>query len=423
MAGTSERPGRFFDRVIVGSFAGGLDSTTFRMRILYLHQYFKTYADGGATRSYYVAQEMVARGWEVVMITSHNKPRYEQRFIEGIEVHYLPIYYANHLGKWARIWAFARFMWQSFALAMRLPRFEHCWASSTPLSVGVTALLIKQFRGLAYSIELRDWWPEVPIQLGVINKRLWITLLKRVEKLLYQNAQNIITLSPEVTKALAQQGIPQEKLHFVPNMADIDFFASAYKPPRIFEKYNSENPLLVGYFGAMGPANGLKYYLKQIAYCQAQCGQQVRFFLVGEGKEKEALMALSKRLMLENVEFIPKSNKFEIREMMAQVQAIMVSFAPHPILQTTSPNKFFDGLAAGKLCIVNVEGWLQDLVEKYHCGIYINPLDEVALYQQLAPFLADTTLLIEAQRNALTLGKQVFSRKNLTKNLLKCLEK
>jgi hypothetical protein len=80
-------------------------------------------------------------------------------------------------------------------------------------------------------------------------------------------------------------------------------------------------------------------------------------------------------------------------------------------------------LAAGKLCIVNVEGWLQDLVEKYHCGIYINPLDEVALYQQLAPFLADTTLLIEAQRNALTLGKQVFSRKNLTKNLLKCLEK
>ena len=37
----------------------------------------------------------------------------------------------------------------------------------------------------------------------------------------------------------------------------------------------------------------------------------------------------------------------------------------------TSPNKFFDGLAAGKPVVVNVDGWLRRLVEDERAGLYV----------------------------------------------------
>ena len=47
------------------------------MKVLYIHQYFRTPDEGGAIRSYYLAKGMVDNGIEVELITSHNK-KYEE---------------------------------------------------------------------------------------------------------------------------------------------------------------------------------------------------------------------------------------------------------------------------------------------------------------------------------------------------------
>jgi hypothetical protein len=39
-----------------------------------------------------------------------------------------------------------------------------------------------------------------------------------------------------------------------------------------------------------------------------------------------------------------------------------ISFADYPILATSSPNKFFDGLAIGLHPIINFKGWIYDLL-------------------------------------------------------------
>ena len=46
-----------------------------------------------------------------------------------------------------------------------------------------------------------------------------------------------------------------------------------------------------------------------------------------------------------------------------------------PAFESTSPNKFFDGLAAGKPVVVNVDGWLRRLVEENAAGLYV-PADD-----------------------------------------------
>ena len=110
------------------------------MRILYIHQYFKTPEEGGAIRSYYIASALVEAGHEVVMLTSHNKRRYEVKHINGIEVHYLPVFYENRLHTPGRSKAFLQFVWQACRLLLRLRPFDLCYASSTPLTAGLPAL-------------------------------------------------------------------------------------------------------------------------------------------------------------------------------------------------------------------------------------------------------------------------------------------
>ena len=74
------------------------------MKILYVHQYFKTPQEGGAIRSYYLSKCLVDNGFEVELITAHNEQGYRKVEIDGVIVHYLPVYYSNDLGFFKRIY-------------------------------------------------------------------------------------------------------------------------------------------------------------------------------------------------------------------------------------------------------------------------------------------------------------------------------
>ena len=122
------------------------------MKIIYIHQYFKTYSDGGSSRSYYLAKALTDNGYEVEMITSHNEPFYKKVNIEGITVHYLPVYYDNAYGFIGRVRSFLNFVIKAYRLALSIKNAHLCYATSTPLTVGIIALLLKKLtdRGIDF---------------------------------------------------------------------------------------------------------------------------------------------------------------------------------------------------------------------------------------------------------------------------------
>ena len=171
-------------------------------RVVYIHQYFKTPEEGGAIRSYHISKGMVDQGIHVEMITSYNKEKYEQKMIGGIRVHYLPINYSNELSSTKRYIAFFKFVWAAIKLAQKLPKPDLYYATSTPLTVGIIALWMKWTRHIPYIFEVRDLWPEAPIQFGIIKSPLLKFLSLKLEKLIYKNAHRIIALSPGIEKGI-----------------------------------------------------------------------------------------------------------------------------------------------------------------------------------------------------------------------------
>jgi glycosyltransferase involved in cell wall biosynthesis len=96
-----------------------------------------------------------------------------------------------------------------------------------------------------------------------------------------------------------------------------------------------------------------------------------------------------------------------------------VSFRPLPVLETGSPNKFFDGLAAGKLIVLNFGGWLSDEIKKSECGIAVSPNDPIDLIDQIRLFINDRFKLKSYQESARKLADTRYSRKILSHSFLK----
>jgi len=371
-------------------------------KVLYIHQYFRTPEEGGALRSFYIAKGLVERGHQVDMITSHNGPDLLVTSVEGINVHYLTVYYDNKLPPKSRYITFLKFAVKAIKYSGKLNKPDIAYVTSTPLTVGIVALWLKWIKNVPYIFEVRDLWPEAPIQLGIMKPGFIQRVAFWLEKTIYKNAAHLVALSPGIREGILATWRNTE-VSVIPNMADIGF----YIKNSAFSHKNKD--LVIGYFGAMGIANGLMTVVAVAEICLEQ-NLPIKFVLMGEGSEREKLNQALIDKKLSNVELLHQRDKDEVANIMNRVDACIVSFLKFPVLETCSPNKFFDALAAGKLCIVNTNGWLRNLVEENRCGFYFDP-DEPGVFPSLIqPFLSDRQLLEEYQQNALNLGESHFSK-------------
>ena len=79
----------------------------------------------------------------------------------------------------------------------------------------------------------------------------------------------------------------------------------------------------------------------------------------------------------------------------------------------TSPNKFFDYIAAGRPVLNNYPGWLADMIKENNCGVVVEPENPEAFADGIV-YLADNPELREVfGRNARILAEKEFDRDKL----------
>ena len=341
------------------------------MKIIYIHQYFRTPEQGGAVRSYHLAKGLVEAGHEVEMISAHNSGFYDQKWIEGVKVHYLPVAYSQHFGFLRRIWSFLMFVRKSKKLLQKLSRPDLLYITSTPLTTGLIGLWAKRKLALPYVFEVRDLWPEAPIQVGAIRNRLAIAYLKKLEKKIYSQSLRLIGLSPGIVRHL-QSLVSDKEIALIPNFSDLELFYPK-EPDSTLQKSLGLSPgLTIAYTGALGMVNAVDELLDLAEWAQKR-GKNWNFLILGEGSHQETLQQDAKQRQLHQVRFLPLQNKKQVNEILNLADFAWISFAHYPVLKTNSPNKFFDALAAGKPILVNHKGWVFDLVKSHDLGIAFLP--------------------------------------------------
>ena len=395
------------------------------MKIIYIHQYFKTPQEPGGTRSYWVSKELVRRGHKVVMITSTNKnhPKEKIEDIDGIEVHYLQNDYNNYMSKIEKVRSFIRFMIKSIQEAVKVENADMVFATSTPLTVGAVALALKRRKKLKYIFEVRDLWPEFPIQIGAIRNKVIIKVLRAFEKRIYKKAEHIVALSPGMRDGVIEAGVAQSNVTMIPNMSKPEEFFP-HKPDINIAKDFGINlgDFNIIHFGSMGPANGLDYIIETARLCQEQGLDDIKFLFMGDGATLPVLKNMVNVYGLSNVSFLGNHKMAVVVEIVNLCDLSVTSFKNIPILATNSPNKLFDSLSAGKPIVVNSAGWTKRLVENENCGFYVDPENPQDFVEKIKLYKSDKVKLEEWGKNARRLSESKFNRSILSSQVVDIIE-
>lgn len=326
-------------------------------------------------------------------------------------MHYLPVPYDNSFDYYKRSVSFLRFVFASIRIAAGIKNVDLIYAISVPLTIAFVARWTSFRKQIPYCFEVGDLWPDAPIEMGFIRNPLMKSTLYSVEKATYRKAETVIALSPPIKEAILKKA-PEAKVITIPNMADCDFF----KPtPR-----NDQSKFVVSYIGAAGLANGLDYFL-ECANLARKAQLPIHFVVCGTGALLERLKGNAKQLGLQNITFTGFVNRDGVRDVMNITDAMFVCYKDRPILETGSPNKFFDGLAAGKLIVINFGGWIKKEIEEHRCGVAVSKSDPADFINKIRTFITDPDLLKEYQKNSRALAEKKYDKKLLITSWLRAL--
>ena len=397
------------------------------MHVLYIHQYFRTPQEPGGTRSYWVSQELLKRGHHVTMITSTNDklhPNPGVTIVDGIEVHYVKNDYNNYMSKLRKVWSFVNFVRIAINESKKIKNVDIVYATSTPLTIGFIALWLKWREKWRYVFEVRDLWPEFPIEVGAIKNKFAIKLLRKFEKRIYDKSEHVVALSPGMKDGVVQAGTPDEKVTMVPNMAKPDKFFPHEPNLEIAKQFGIDlKKFNVIHFGSMGRANGLQYIIEAAKILSDKGDGTVRFLFMGSGATEPEIKKLSKDYDLTNVQFLGNHKMDIVSEVVNCCDASITTFLNLPVLKTNSPNKLFDSLSAGKPIIVNSSGWTKDLVEKENCGFFVDPETPETLAKELLKVKDDEELLNKWSDNSRRLSLEVFDKNILAAKVADVIER
>ncbi len=395
------------------------------MRIIYLHQYFVTPDQPYGTRSYEFGKRLVSNGHDVTMISTDFLGIYPdatgwiEASVDGMRVFRYPYRYSNEMGLFSRLSAFLKFARQAGKKAAQIGG-DVVFASSTPLTIAIPGVRAAKKGRIPLVFEVRDLWPRLPIALGVLRNPLLKFLARRLEKYAYKNSERIVALCPGMKRGIVSTGYPEERVRVIPNCCDFDLFDA---PPDRADALRREfswlgSRPLVTYTGTVGLANDVQYLVK-LAAAVLPIDPEIRFLVVGDGREKEAVRRLAAEcgVLDRNFFLLPSMPKMEIVSVFAASTLPTVTLANFKELEDNSSNKFFDGLAAGKPVAINYGGWEADLLRKHDCGIVLDPdrIPEAALL--LTRRLGDPDWLRSAGRRARELGRRSFDRDTLAGQL------
>ncbi len=259
-------------------------------------------------------------------------------------------------------------------------------SSPTFFAIGAGWLLARLKRARLV-VEIRDLWPAIFTELGVLTSRRVIRLLERLELAAYAAADTVIVVSDGFRANLIERGVPADKVHTIRNgVCPGEFGPGAPADPRLRARLGAgPDDCLVLYIGTHGISQGLTSVADTAARLT---GEPIRFAFVGEGADKERLRRRVTELGLRNVTMLPGVPHEQVPALLAAADICLVPLRDVPLFSSFIPSKMFEYLAAGRPILGAVAGEAAQILREA-CAWVVPPADSEALAAAIRTLAAD----------------------------------
>jgi glycosyltransferase involved in cell wall biosynthesis len=310
--------------------------------------------------------------------------------------------------------------------------------------------VLARMKRARFVVEIRDLWPAIFVELGVLTNPLVIRVLERLELAAYAAADEVVVVSEGFRADLLRRGVPPEKVHTIRNGVDVGRFAPAAETGsdgpagsagerRALRARLGAGPddCLVLYAGTHGISQALTTIADAAAILDRQGGAgsagagsaaeraavgrpPIRFAFVGDGADKRRLERRVAELRLGNVALLPGVPHQEMPALLAAADICLVPLRKVPLFASFIPSKLFEYLAAGKAVIGSVAGEAAQILAEAGAAV-VPPEDSGSLAAVVAALAADPQLRAEMGRAGRSHVERCYDRMALAREYRKVL--
>ena len=271
--------------------------------------------------------------------------------------------------------------------------------------------LMARLRRARLVVEVRDLWPAIFVELGVLTNRRIIAILERLELAAYHVADAVVVVSEGFREDLIRRGVPAEKVTTIRNGVDLDRFSPDLQSDPAGRRAlgAAEDDLLVLYLGAHGISQGLASVIEAASLLE---GKAVHVALVGEGADKPAVRARLGELGATNVTMLDGVPRERVPSMIAAADVCLVPLRDVPLFATFIPSKMFEYLGAGKAVVGSVRGEAARILEEAG-AVVVAPEDPAAMAAALLELAANPERRARMSERGRAYVQQHFDRRRL----------
>ncbi|BCQ59331.1 Glycosyltransferase involved in cell wall bisynthesis [Pseudomonas sp. NFPP10] len=273
---------------------------------------------------------------------------------------------------------------------MKVSRPDVVLASSPPIFPMLSVWLVCKLRRIPMVFEVRDLWPESAIQMGILSNRQLIGIMYWMERLLYDKAARIVTLTQGIHDDIQARGWPAKKLEVITCGIDTQMlFPDAKAGQAVRQEQGWEGRKIVLYFGALGEANNLDVIIDAAAHSK---DEKLLFLLIGDGMKRAHIERRIAQLQIDNVQLLAPVSKSLARGFINSADVCLVTLQDISLFKGAIPTKLLDYMACGKPVLCGVEGEAAAIISAADAGVNFPPNNSRQLASVLATLMKDQAL-------------------------------
>jgi len=238
---------------------------------------------------------------------------------------------------------------------------------TSPVTVGLPALVLKRLRNIPIMFWVQDLWPESLSATGAVSSRFLLGLVGLVVHLIYRGSDLILAQSRAFFPSIGKYGGSGEKIVYFPNSAE-DF----YRPVKV-EAKAPERALLPRGFnlmfaGNIGAAQDFETILSAAELLKDR--RDLHWVILGDGRRRAWVEdQVRARGLSGTVHLLGRYPPEAMPRFFALADALLVTLRKEPIFALTIPSKVQSYLASGKPVIASLDGEGARVVQEAGAGL------------------------------------------------------
>jgi glycosyltransferase involved in cell wall biosynthesis len=238
---------------------------------------------------------------------------------------------------------------------------------TSPITVGLPALVLKKLKDSLIVFWVQDLWPESLAATGAVKSNVVLNLVGVLVRLIYRGCDILLAQSKAFLPSIARFGGKPGQVVYYPNTTE-DFYQPVCLEANAPERLLVPSGFCLMFAGNIGAAQDFDNILAAMEIIKDY--PDIHLVILGDGRRRDWVQAqVQQRGLEQTVHLLGRYPPETMPRFFALATSMLVTLRKEPIFSLTIPSKVQSYLACGKPIIAALDGEGARIIEEAGAGL------------------------------------------------------